>query len=94
MTLRTLLPLGLSGRVAGVALGLLLGLDFSLPGDRFFRFAGDTRRLGGCSFFRKALLLGLLGFPRGFCLGPLCRDPLAPSTTCRHTRLIQPGLRL
>jgi len=92
--LRTLLPLSLSGSVAGIALGLLLGLDFSLLGDRFFRFAGDTRGFGRCSFFRNTLLLGLLGFARGLFLCALGRERLALSTTCRHRRIIQPGLRL
>src|SRR3954447_23030545 len=94
LDLRTLLALRLTGGVAGVSLGLLIGLGFGRLRDGFFGFAGDPRGLERGNLFLKALLLGLFRLARSLCLGALGRKGLALRTLRHNRRIIRPRLRL
>jgi hypothetical protein len=86
------LAAGLAGRIARVALGLLLGFERRLPDDFFFRVTLEADGFGGSGLFGEALFLGLGGFALEAGLLAARRDRFALLAALHNFGIVRSGL--
>src|ERR1700760_4974204 len=84
----------LARRIAGVALGFLVGFERGQTCFFLFLLARDARGLGGGSLFLTALGLGLFGLTRQPCLFAIGGDRLALGAALGHFRIVLARLGL